>query len=1556
MTLDWNNIRPLNGGRDKGFEELCAQLADAEKPAGSRFERKGTPDAGVECYAVLNAGSEWGWQAKYIDVLGDSQWSQIDRSVETAIEKHPRLVRYFVCVPLDRPDARIEGQRSARDKWDERVAKWTKQAAGRRMAVEFVYWGSYELLERLARPEHVGRVRFWFDVRGFDAVWFNSRLDEALRTAGPRYTPEVHVDLPVALEFEAFGRTKRFFDRIKTNARNIRKQLRTVEDSEAPRDAVIDAAVATVSAKVQAVLNSLGAINPQATGPLPFKAISEQARAAERETGEFLRLLEEREQDFDAKPEPIAEKASQRSYRGNPFRNRRIRIYPLTSELRSLDKALGHADAVAGSALMLLRGAAGTGKTHLLCDVTRQRVAAARPTVLLMGQRFVSSDAPWTQALQQLDLPGMSAEEFVGALEAAAQAAGARALLVIDAMNEGAGRSIWPSHLEAFLAYAERSSWIGVVLAVRSSYEEIVIPEGVRRRVPIVTHQGFAEHEYDATKTFFFHYGLELPSTPMLAPEFRNPLFLKTLCLGLHAKGERRLPRGFHGITAVFDLYLMSINQRLASGLGFDGRIPLVRQALEAVAKATLDSGETWLTHVMAAEVVNSFLPGREFERSLYRGLVAEGVLVEEAALRQDATEEVVFVAYERFADHLAAKALLDRHLDPGNPALAFAQGGALAHICDEKTYVSPGLLEALCIQIPERTGQELIHIAPNCVNRWGLGAAFRQSLIWRTHTAFSDSTREATNKLCQSEQDFRDTLEVLLTVATLPGHPLNARFLDWRLQKDAMADRDAWWSTYLHQAWGTEGAVRRLIDWASSITPGTSVDDETVELCAVALSWMLTTSNRFLRDRATKALVSLLTGRLSAAIRLVEQFADVDDPYVTERVYAVAYGIATRSHDPVAVGSLAAVVYDRIFAAGSPPRHILLRDYARGVVERALYLRSTIEVMPDRIRPPYKSAWPTIPTEEEIKPLMPDWSKGSHDSGEAEWGRNRIGSSVMDDDFARYVIGTNSSFTSWLSLRLDEPPWKPPPRLEDRLHSLVGDFSDDERSAWKAFEIADSANAAGSRSFVSDWLRERDGKETSRTLDDTELEDLAQELEKARPPEIAQLEEKRRQAVVALEGVLTVEHARRLTEIWAAKENDYEARQPPRFDLRQIQRYILWRVFDLGYTTERFGHFDRFSIGHDGREATKAERIGKKYQWIAYHEIMAFLSDHFQYREQFREEEGDQVYEGPWQENLRDIDPSCTMRSLRGGTSWGGHAVAWWGPARYDAWGDPNRPRDWVLSSEDMPRVVDLLIATNPVDKARWLNGQGFFMWKQPPPADRESTDVEHREIWYSCTGYLLRADDAPAFLQWAEGVDFWGRWMPDAAEVYQIFLGEHTWAPASRYFQKQYFGDDGWMQPNHGCPVKLRTVAFEYLRETSGFDCSVDDSYKLRLPVSELITGLRIRWSGRDAGFVDAVDQVAVQDPAAHAEGPTALLIRENPLREFLAGENLTICWAVLGEKRVISPGFGAGPYHPSLRMSGAYVLSGERATGFIKHMLDDPEERSAGSKVISIVRSAV
>ena len=1531
IIIDWNAIRPLNGSRANGFEELCSQLARAESPAGSRFERKGTPDAGVECYAVLNDGSEWGWQAKYFDKLGDSQWTQIQDSVATALERHPRLVRYFICVPLDRPDAHIDGRMSAKQRWDAHVKTWTEWASSRNMTIEFVYWGSHELLEQLVRPEHTGRVRFWFDIHRFDEPWFTARLDEALRTAGPRYTPEIHVDLPVAKELDAFGRTEQFFDGIKARAQDIRRKLRNFEYSKSRSpEQFPHEEMSELSSAVQAILTKLGSITVQPIGVLPFKEIAAQIAAAESVADKLRHMLFDREQEYDAESSAKKDGAEAALKRDNPFREFNYRLYALSSELENTREVLEHSDSIASCNLMLLNGAAGTGKTHLLCDVAYQRVTKDRPTVLLMGQRFISTDEPWTQALQQLDLNTLSVEEFVGAIETAAQASNCRALVLIDALNEGSGRFIWPSHLAAFLAHLERSPWIGVVLSIRTSYEESLIPEEVHARAVVVTHTGFTEHEYDATQTFFAYYNLELPSTPLLSPEFRNPFFLKTLCLGLVAKGERRLPRGFHGVTVIFDLYLNAVNDRLASIIGFNNKIHLVRRALEGVSDVLLDTGERWVTLGKAEEVVNALLPGRDFERSLYRGLVVEGILIEESVTDKTGThEDVVFIAYDRFADHLLTGMLLEKYLNPDIPAAAFAADAPLAFLWDRSQYITPGFLEAMCIQIPERSGKELVSLAPDVMDHWGIGHAFRQSLIWRDPAAFSQDTLDTLNKLIRNEPDLHDTIDVLLTLATLRGHPLNAIFLDQRLRKDSMPDRDAWWSIFLHYAWGNHSSVDRLIHWASSITPDANLDDETVDLCSITLSWMLSTSNRFLRDNATQALVNILTGRLDAVRRLVERFADIDDMYIIERVYAVAYGTAMRSHQTEQIGALAQYIYDSMFANGEPPVHILLRDYARGIVERAIYLGAKINVVAERIRPPYASQWPTIPNEDDTKPFLPDWSRGSHDSGDTEWARNRIGSSVMSDDFARYVISTK-----WTSLRLDEPVWQSP---DARISALLKEFSEEEISAWNKFQKADEMASQLSISRII--IRVQQESQGDSPSDEKKFEIGENDTP---DPKLTSAIEERDAAFKELESILTDQHRHKLQGLLVERKSA-ESRYPPRFDIRRIQRYILKRVFDLGWTTERFGEFDRYAIGYRGRAASKAERIGKKYQWIAYHEIMALVADHFQCGEHFSGDIGDQSYEGPWQDLFRDIDPSCTLRGSNRNSSWDAHSPAWWCPANYEHWGGPDDAESWLLRHDDLPKIEDLLSISNPNDKTKWLNVQSFFLWKQLAPIDQDRYDVERREFWYIFNGYLIRTQDQKAFMKWAEDVDFWGRWMPNPPEEHRMFLGEYRWSPAFYYFQRQYFhdfGDKGWTQPDHACPLKVRSIAFEYLREAGGFDCSVEESFALRLPTIEIINSLGLQWSGNGADFLDTEGRIAVFDPTAHDDGPQALLFREDSLKQFLKQEGLSLCWTILGEKIAVGPGYGN--VIGSLRLSGAYVYEENGPIGFTKCFLDEAKRR--------------
>ncbi|MFA6241454.1 MAG: hypothetical protein WC655_11015 [Candidatus Hydrogenedentales bacterium] len=791
MTIEWHAIRPWNGSKSGGFETLCAQLADLEKPAGSRFFRKGTPDAGVECFAILPDGNEWGWQAKFFDSLESSQWTQLNDSVKTALAKHPCLTRYFICIPINRPDARVKGRKSALEQWEHHVQKWRGWASKRQMNVEFVYWGDHELLERLSQPKQSGRLKFWFDVRRFDNAWFTDRLEESLRSAGERYTPELHVGLPIADEFQSFGRTLRFANTVKSEARLIRDKDRLLSYTgrEAKHES-LEELTGQLSSQIQNIYIAFAELGVEPVGLLPFERMVQDLVSAQKTATELGAALQKCEDEYSAK-NPHSDGARKDYYnQTNPFRRRRYYLDDLSYQLDSTRGVLLHAEELAGSQLMLVTGDAGVGKTHLLCDVAKCRLSEGQPTVLLMGQCFLTEDPPWTQALRHVDLADYSAEDFVGALEAAAQAANCRALVMIDAINEGAGMSIWPSHLSAFLAILERSPWIGVVLSVRSSYEAALLPEKVLERATKVYHRGFQEHEYDAVRIFFKAYGLELPSTPLLTPEFSNPLFLKTLCKGLNENGETRLPRGFHGITAVFRLYLDAVNRRLARSneLDYDPKRDLVHGALNSFAEACSEGLAFSLSRSEAQRVIDAHLPGREFSRSLFHALIAEGLLSENLVRRQNGTyEEIVHIAYNRLADHLLANALLDEHLSPEGPEAAFAPGAPLSLLWDERRPFMSGLLEALCIQVPERTKHELAVLAPGVLETWGIGDAFRLSIVWRSFDAFSDETGRLLNKLTRNKYENDSTLDTLLTVSVIPGHPYNALWLDRKLRKDTV-------------------------------------------------------------------------------------------------------------------------------------------------------------------------------------------------------------------------------------------------------------------------------------------------------------------------------------------------------------------------------------------------------------------------------------------------------------------------------------------------------------------------------------------------------------------------------------------------------------------------------------------------------------------------------------------------------------------------------------------------------------------------------------------------
>ena len=287
---------------------------------------------------------------------------------------------------------------------------------------------------------------------------------------------------------------------------------------------------------------------------------------------------------------------------------------------------------------------------------------------------------------------------------------------------------------------------------------------------------------------------------------------------------------------------------------------------------------------------------------NLTDALIAEGVLSKNLFINNDDSyEEGIYISYERFEDHLIVAEIFE-DISKDKIINEFDEGGVLYNFTKDEDAINTnrGIVEALSIQLPERYSFELFEAVGDLKNCYEIAEAFVSSLLWRksdsiVETRISDYINDTVLKYEGTSNFFFDTL---IALSTKPNHCLNALRTHEVLIKLSLSQRDSWWTQVIHGWYSDERSMKRLIDWAWSIEGKNHISDESIELVAVMLTWFLVSTNRRVRDSATKALVCLLQSRIYLVISLLRKFENVNDPYVYERIYAVAYGCALRTRE----------------------------------------------------------------------------------------------------------------------------------------------------------------------------------------------------------------------------------------------------------------------------------------------------------------------------------------------------------------------------------------------------------------------------------------------------------------------------------------------------------------------------------------------------------------------------------------------------------------------------------------------------------------------------------
>lgn len=1409
--LDLSNLRPDPAALRTPFEGLICGLARRFPPEdGATFNwiAGSGGDGGLEAYWTTPAGDEVGYQAKFHRSSGEVDWSKIDASVSAALTSHPRLTRYVVALACDLTDE-VPGRRgkSGRAQWRDHKANWEADASARNMSVAFELWDLSEIEDRLTQSCAQGLRSYWLGELELTKQWFCEAFERTSAALDERYQPDDHVEVAAEETFGGLLRDERLLGRLRATLTAL-----NANELETPNEAPLGVLSAIDCAR--GAIKAIGTLEPSVI--IPKAPTTPMALAPLRQCLHALQTAGRAA--LDAIIEHSRKSGNGRDAGTAATRYSHDKAY---GSLRSvLDEAQEVEAFLCSSAVradaarcLLAMGRAGTGKSHVLAAEVDRLTRSGAPAILLLGSWF-SDGLPL--AGQIPGVLGLDAtwDALLDTMNAAAEAKGTRGLVAIDAINEGGGRR-WRDELGTLALDVARRPWLAFAVSCRTEYEPLLVTDGAKENAAYVVIEGFAtEAEQErAAQVYLDGRGILRPTTPWLPPEFVNPLFLRTTANALREAGRSEFPTGLHGTKEVLRFYLDVAGRHL--GTDQDGSYVLVGPTARAVKSIAKEIAKTRADHLLLSEarrhVDAAFAPHQApTGMSWFDVLHRRGILRLDPPVQVDESdplevpEDVVRFAFQRFGDHLVADALLDE-VTPSDAA--FKQGAPLAFLIERhqgRAWLSwkwSGVFQALWIAHAERNGGELVDVLPKDID--GLRVDdFIETIYWRSSKAFTDRTLDLFNRWLVQDEDYIPArhLQVLLRLS-FRDHPWNVEFLHRNLHERPMPKRDAFWTRPLAELGrysAEHSEAHSLVRWCNGPAVERASDD-VLARALVLLGWFFTTTDRALRDMATKGAIHILLGRPTLMPAFIRRFAGTDDPYVLERVTAACAGACLRdpSSERLAVASEA--IYHAFFR-DTPPIHLMTRDYARLIVELAhdrAALPNGIEIA--RCRPPYGAeapAWPA--SKDEVEARVEAVGAQTIMSSCAGWG----------GDFGRYVIEGHVKEFSTTSLEI------PPPSLPTK-------------AAW------------------------------------TERYDLKRRAHQ------------------------NAEHAC----LWVAD-----------------------RALSLGWTSDLFPK--DATISEDRHRGGRIERIGKKYQWIALHELLARLADNFWIIDEYRSptfKRYDTPNDVPY---VRDIEislPPLDERSLLATAEilvepLQVHVVP------EDAWAD------WAFD-KGLPAARMHKGSATGSGPDGWCMLYRYASERISWPAGQQAKHgitTRQEEFWFEMMIGLPTGRAAGAATAWKRRKIDFHDWLPEnrTDRGYLYELGRRgTW-------------DDGRQGPEQGRSngsdtFRQFTVGYHW---ESHLDKSMPVGFEFQVPSAWLVRALELNQNPFRPGVFENRDGRAV---LVCVRGPGSILcaVRHTEIEALLSSEGLDPMWIGIGERSTY-PREGSGAKFHRRRWNGTLLASRSNA----------------------------
>lgn len=367
--------------------------------------------------------------------------------------------------------------------------------------------------------------------------------------------------------------------------------------------------------------------------------------------------------------------------------------------------------------------------------------------------------------------------------------------------------------------------------------------------------------------------------------------------------------------------------------------------------------------------------------------------------------------------------------------------------------------------------------------------------------------------------------------------------------------------------------------------------------------------------------------------------------------------------------------------------------------------------------------------------------------------------------------------------------------------------------------------------------------------------------------------------------------------------------------DVTKAMAYIIKKEYGWN---EELAKYDA-TVPYTERFEQPQERIGKKYQWLSLHKVVAYLTDHCSIERDVKinnEKYYKQSY--PWFCRYSDsFDPSLPMDVRKQMVNFKETQK----PTKY-----LGSSKKWIDDDSILP---ELQLFREDTEGHRWINLRASVTNNV-----NHGGDSLNSFLFYNC--FLVADADVEAFSKWAKDLSFGGRWMPEQAGHTEFLWNEYPWS--SSFKDRCYPEEAGYVADDSPCTLYHASV--EQLQENL-YGIPDSDNYPSRAcaPNVSMMEELSLYTAERGVVRRKSDRVIVAVNGFTSSIQDVSLWMLDTELQKYLQKTSRTLVITVCGEKSVIQPEYkslGVKDY------TGCYLYTAEGKIGSIQKLKVEPINR--------------